>query len=237
METGGYAYPFTKAASITTKYNRNLIKHVDINDAYNYYVDMDMQKLRCIFLNSVVNFTSFADSTVTWVTDVLEDTPSEYKVCFFAHAPNVKEACFRPTNPIPNGPELLTIFNEYVNNGGTILGYFHGHTHRDNVARSDEMTYNLISTTCCAPTVHTTNLPTLGNSTTPEDRTGYNEYAFDIACIHTDTNIVNMFRFGAGFDRHIQLDGSYTTNEVIVTSTNTISGDTAILDTLCGRDI
>mgnify|MGYP003288294314 CR=1 FL=1 len=194
-----------------------------------------MQKLRCIFINSVENFVSFSDSTLEWVSAVLNGTPRNYKVSFFAHAPNIQEANHRNQTPIPNGPELVEIMNDYVDNGGTILGYYHGHTHMDNIVKADNMKFHLISTTCAQPVQYTGSgiaIPSLGACYAPQRAVGtYTEYAYDIVNIHTDTDIINIYRFGAGKNRQITPNGFSEMPETFV------PGVTMNLDELCGRDI
>ena len=232
---GAYNFPLEKVSGICNRFNRGLVKTVDDNDTCNYYVDFDMQKLRCIFINSVDNFVSFSDSTLEWISKVLNDTPKNYKVSFFAHAPNIQEANHRNQTPIPNGPELVEIMNDYVDNGGTILGYYHGHTHMDNIVKTDDMKFHLISTTCAQPVQYTGSgiaIPSLGACYAPKRAAGtYTEYAYDIVNIHTDTDIINIYRFGAGKSRQI------TPNRFGEMPETSVQGVTMNLDDLCGRDI
>lgn len=208
-----YGYPATKVLGKTNKYQRHLIPVFDPNNYANYYVDVNPLNFRMIFLDSTnvaghpVGYTT---ATINWLSSVLSVT--DKKVALFTHAPSKNGYTYNPNNQISkvvNDTEIRTALNNFVTNGGVILGHFCGHAHCDNLGKDSDMNYYIIQTACSVPRVDggvpTNERPTAGNPIYYSNRAigTINEYCIDFVCIHTDTNVVNMFRFGVGNDRTI----------------------------------
>lgn len=206
-----YGYPATKVLGKTNKYHRHLSPVFDPNNSANYYVDVKPQGLRMIFLDSAYEAghpAGYTTATISWLTGVLADTTE--KVALFTHVPSKNGYSYNPNNSVSavqNDSLVRGALNDFVSNGGTILGHFCGHAHCDNYGKDSDMNYYIIQTACSVPRlgIPTNEWPTLGNPIYYETRTigTINEYCVDFVCLHTDTNVVNMFRFGVGQDRTI----------------------------------
>ena len=206
-----YGYPATKVLGKTNKYHRHLKPTFDPNNYANFYVDVEPQGLRMIFLDSsnvAGHPAGYTTATTNWLSGILSATTK--KVCIFTHVPSKNGYSYNPRNSISavvNDGVIRGILNDFVSGGGTILGHFCGHAHCDNYGKDSDMNYYIIQTACSVPRlgIPTSEWPTAGNPIFYENRTigTINEYCVDIVCIHTDTNVVNMFRFGVGSDRTI----------------------------------
>lgn len=216
--SGGVYGNFTKPKVIgfTEKYTRHIECVYDSNNKSNFYCDFVLQGIRCIFLDSTYisgHPVGFEQATIDWFEDVaLANVPSGYKVLLFSHAPSLNAATFAPSASsmkVANDTVIRGIINTFNDGGGNLIAHFCGHAHCDNVVKQDGMTYTIIQTACAAAIpnggVAVNNRPTAGTPIYYEDRTigTINEYCIDIACIHSDTGIINLLRFGVGVDRTI----------------------------------
>lgn len=192
------------AGQTIKQYDKYLSATRDKNNIFNYYIDFIHQSLRCIFIDSVYMRWGFDENTINWVSKVLSETNENMSVMFFAHVPCLAKANFR--NTLVNESLMLDVLNGFVDNGGCILGYSHGHIHGDNIVEGKEVKFPIIATTCCV------NRGMSADSTSPKynenliyysDRSGINKYAIDILCIHPDKKKLNYFRFGVGSDREV----------------------------------
>lgn len=208
-----YGYPATKVLGKTNKYQRHLSPVFDPDNSANFYVDVYPQDLRMIFLDSTnvaghpVGYTT---ATINWLTSVLAQT--DKKVALFTHAPSKNGYTYNPGNQyskVVNDTLVMAALNNFVSGGGVLLGHFCGHAHCDNLGKDADMNYYIIQTACSVPRVDggvpSNERPTAGTPIYYSTRTigTINEYCVDFVCIHTDTNVVNMFRFGVGQDRTI----------------------------------
>lgn len=196
------ALKHSEVYGIANRYTRNIeivSNENDTNKNY-YYFDLPIQKVRCIVLDSCckTNF-GYSDSEVSWLSNIALST--EYKILVFSHM-GTKGNNTGIDFPPQNGTTV-----EAALNGKKVLGYFHGHTHWDNIIPPSDsgVDYPYISTVNAWCTK--TSLPSyveqiLGNPTT-YDRVydTYSEYAFDVVSVDTENGNINMFRFGAGADR------------------------------------
>ena len=208
-----YGYPATKVMGKTNKYHRHLSPVFDPDNSANFYVDVHPQGLRMIFLDSAYQAghpAGYTTATIAWLTSVLANTTE--KVALFTHVPSKNGYTYNPNNSVSavqNDSLVRGALNDFVSNGGTILGHFCGHAHCDNVGKDSDMNYYIIQTACSVPRVDggvpSNERPTAGTPVYYSTRTvgTINEYCVDFVCIHTDTNVVKMFRFGVGDDRTI----------------------------------
>ena len=205
LSTGeGYADALnhSEVYGIANRYTRNIeiiSNDNDTNKNY-YYFDMPVQNVRCIVLDSCCNTNfGYSEKEVTWLIDVALNTT--HKVIVFSHM-GTKGNNTGISNPPVNGERI-----ENALKNKNVLGYFHGHTHWDNIINPNMsgVDFPYISTvnSWCTKT----NLPSnvseyLGNPTTYDRKYDtYTEYAFDVVSVNTETGKIEMFRFGAGNDR------------------------------------
>ena len=179
---------------LTNKY-KNLIWS---NSKSNFYFDTK-DNVRVISLNSVSNTAKgFSTEAINFLQEALKE--DNKKIIVFSHVPARKQLNAGNTTVV-NGTQIENILNNY---NGTVIAYIHGHTHWDNIYKPNNLKFPFYSI-CCAlpikldleryrcdegnPTVYDRELNT------------YSQYCFDIFNVHTDTNIIKSFRFGAGKDR------------------------------------
>ena len=190
----------------------------------NYYIDDSTYSLRLVFLDGVsIRTTGYSYATIEFLKTALIDVPSGYRIICFSHTPTRASAQNGTTvyggnieltpEQLPNGissysDTIESVLNEYVEGGGVVLGFFHGHVHIDNIVQEEGMQFKLIAENCQkvgAPSASQFNAITAGGANkkrwtgrTNADDSGY---SFDTCVIHNNT--IKMFRYGAGEDRII----------------------------------
>lgn len=127
----GYHARFTDAEMYGFFHRYNEVEVVRDSNPSNYYVDYKNHKLRMIILDSCYDGSGFSTATVTWLTNVLSGAESDYKFVIFSHVPTRPELNYNASIPIENHAEVENLLKSY---GTRVLGYFHGHTHMDNVS-------------------------------------------------------------------------------------------------------
>ena len=210
-----YGYSAEKVLGKTDKYQRYMKPVFDSSNYANFYVDVEPQGLRMIFLDSTNvagHPVGYTQATVNWLTSVLAN--SSGNIALFTHAPSKNGYSYNPTNNISkvvNDDLVRTALNAYVQGGGKVLGHYCGHAHCDNYGKESDMEYYIIQTACSVPRVDggvpSNERPNLGNPIYYSDRAvgTIKEWCIDVACIHTDIDEVHLFRFGVGQDRSITL--------------------------------
>ena len=210
-----YGYSAEKVLGKTDKYQRYMKPVFDSSNYANFYVDVEPQGLRMIFLDSTNvagHPVGYTQATVNWLTSVLAN--SSGNIALFTHAPSKNGYSYNPTNNISkvvNDVLVRTALNTYVQGGGKVLGHYCGHAHCDNYGKESDMEYYIIQTACSVPRVDggvpSNERPNLGTPIYYSDRTvgTINEWCIDVACIHADIDEVHLFRFGVGQDRSITL--------------------------------
>lgn len=172
------------------------LKMIYSADKSSWYTDID--GVRFIGLNSVSNTAyGFSEDVIEFLQNALE---TENKIVLFSH--NAPYGGVMPNDGQPlNGNGIINAMSEKIND---IFAYFHGHTHWDNVYQpSGGVKY--ISTCCAMPVKVSESLYCSNGNPTAYTRElmKLSEFCFDIVNIHTDTGIINMYRFGVGSDRVI----------------------------------
>ena len=219
-----YGFSQKLATGIAGKYGR-YIKTIKQGDGYSYYFDFEDQKVRFIVLDSVSNTAmGFANSVLNWVENTALGTlPASYKVAFFAHCPT--HSSLIENNPtVENGTQLESIINSFISNGGTVLGYFHGHTHFDNVAKRGNIIE--IATTTEQNVVSEGMNGTLSGCPIKYfgrlwgDKT---VFSIDFMLFDLDESIVKIYRFGVGKDRTISSSFTPINSSISVSETVDLS--------------
>ena len=217
-QTSVYPYPESKVLGLCGKGAEWIEEHHYTQDPLSagYYVDFSRHKVRLIFIDSVsYSAVGFSPNSIAFITEAFSNVPSGYKVIVCSHAatrgPGVYYSTMKNWEPVEN------IMSNFVSNGGTILAILHGHDHYDNVVFIDGVPYPYISICCAENSWHTVGekieagvqgnpVSYKAHSATRGDAIGtYNEWLFDIMCVHPDTNTLKFFRFGIGEDRTVTL--------------------------------
>ena len=197
----------------------------DTGSSLTYYFDVTKNDETVRFI--VVDGTFFSakgysPDTVSFVQTALQDAATnEYKVVIFNHIPlRWSEYDKRPGHNPRNASNEDAFISVLKNSGATILAYIHGHAHADNVVTAEtentasgtypyaDIPFPMISISC--QRIYGSSGPYIGNYTQYGTRNvnSYQGYCFDVVALHTDTGILDFYRFGAGDS------GTYPTRSV-----------------------
>ncbi len=168
-----------------------------------YYVDFEKQKLRCLFLHSFNHREKirygFSMEEVEWVKQVLVQTPDAYRVLVFAHVPLLPEMHFW-TKEIRNSKEMLEALEKYVQQGGKILAYIHGHNHADQIYYGKR--FPIVSIGCAKCEDFKDKKPE-GAVTYARKMGTLTQELWDVMIVNGKKGEIEFIRFGAGEDRRI----------------------------------
>lgn len=180
------------------------------NDKPYYYKDFTSHKLRVLFLYSFDhtqegqnNRYGFPQEEVDWVQDVLNQTPSDYKVLICSHVPLLAEMHFW-SEKIRNESEMVQVLENY--NGSSsgrdrkILGYIHGHSHADQIYKG--LSFPIIAIGCNKCEDFKDKKPE-GSVTYDRKMHTLTQDLWDVLLVNTKTARLDFVRFGAGEDRAV----------------------------------
>lgn len=165
----------------------------------NYYVDFDEYDIRVVCLG--VDYVSFTIDTKTWLENVALNTNK--KVVVLAHCPTRPEWGYN--NDVQNGVAYIeTPLKTFVNNGGKVLVYIHGHTHGDKISTASDLPFAEISIGCAKYEKMSSGT----EGATYQDRNANDEtkILFDLVCVDQTSKKVHFIRYGAGSDRYVSYD-------------------------------
>ena len=169
-----------------------------------YHKDFPEQRIRMYFLDSFdpgrQQRYGFSDEELGWLRRSLRKVPGGYRLLFFSHVPPLARLHVW-SDEILNEKKLLQILNEYQKNGGKILAWIHGHNHADQVTGSPE--FPIVSIGCSKTEAFAEHKPR--GSVTYERRLDEpRQELWDILICHAGRHELDLVRFGAGKDRHIE---------------------------------
>lgn len=171
-----------------------------------YYVDFQGEKLRCLFLYSFDHKEKvrygFPEEEIAWTKEVLTAIPADYRVLIFSHVPLLPEMHFW-TKEIRNSSLMLGILEDYVRNGGKILGYIHGHNHADQINK--EKKFPIISIGCAKCEDFKDKKPE-GAVTYDRKMGTVTQELWDVLVVDPQNGKIDFVRFGAGENRSICLN-------------------------------
>ena len=186
------------------------------------YYDVDDCNLRVILLDSLLDDSQysasaspwgFTNDTLAWVRDVALDTDKQ--VVFFSHVPCTAAFDYGSSSggtPVENGEAMKAVINNFISGGGVVVGFFHGHTHWDNIAQAESgqtgqgasalfkevcsgtARYDTHDTSYWAYVAPGATIPARAEGTVTQE-------LWDIIVINTEDRAVTMVRFGAGSNR------------------------------------
>lgn len=143
---------------------------------------------------------------------LVEGVTSKTKIVIFAHVPTTQEIGDRDVmNGVLKafvnkstysgnyageyGYDAVSVNVDFTDAKGTLVGYFHGHTHVDSLNTANG--FNIIGTRCDAAEENDATLKA-------ERVTGtVTEQSFDVFTVNTKTRTINATKIGAGSDREI----------------------------------
>lgn len=163
--------------------------------ASNYYIDYPAMKIRMIMFDSCYYSSGFSTDMISWMSNLLATTPSDYKFIFFTHQSTEPQANAGVTPQNASG--LKALLAQYKDR---IYCYIHGHTHYDYVNYSNEFVQ--IGLCSAVPDQPSQNVPTGGVQPTRTIGT-VTQDCISVLIILPDEEKVELVRFGAGSDNSI----------------------------------
>ena len=204
--------PITEAEMYSDMFRQNAINIIRPDGKLYGYRDFDAYGIRVIYLNSSggdgthggqgANW-KYPDDELTWVENVALNT--EYQVLFFSHMP-MTEGTISTASTLPwNGNPLKTIVNNFIDNGGTVIGLIYGHTHYDyeyNNGKFYEVSIGCEDYTYTATETHPTASYAPSSAVIPARmRYTVTQDLWDVVIVRPVSRTVKLVRFGAGADR------------------------------------
>ena len=172
-----------------------------------YYQDFEAQKLRLLVLYSFDHTQKtqetrygFPIEEVTWVQQVLDSTPIDYKVLICSHVPLLAKMHYW-SKEIRNSDAMIAAFNSFITRGGTILGFIHGHNHAEQI--NNEFAFPIISIGCTKCEDFKDRKPE-GSYTYNRQMKTINQDLWDVLIVKPKENKLEFVRFGAGEDRTVK---------------------------------
>lgn len=169
------------------------VEYHSILRATDYYVDFDTLRIVCI----TAEYTTFQPETAEWLrTEALE---TDKEVLVLAHCPTRPEWGFR--NDIENGDLIEEELKKFIDSGGTVVAYIHGHDHGDMI--SDAGDWKEVAIGCSRFHVPSSN-GTPGMTFWERKEEDESKLLFDIVCIDQKERTIRFIRFGTGEDRAVK---------------------------------
>ena len=172
-----------------------------------YYEDFSNYKLRLIVLYSFDHTQKtqetrygFPIEEVTWVQQILDSTPVDFKVLICSHVPLLAKMHYW-SKEIRNSDAMIVAFNSFITRGGTILGYIHGHNHAEQI--NNELAFPIISIGCTKCEDFKDRKPE-GSYTYDRTIKTVTQDLWDVLIVKPKENKLEFVRFGAGEDRTIE---------------------------------
>jgi glycosyltransferase involved in cell wall biosynthesis len=186
------------------------------------YEDIGGKHLRLVFLDSFDVECSpqygYSRTCIEWLRLVLEDTPPARRVIVFSHLPPVARL-LDDASELRGEAELMAVLNGHASN---ILGFIHGHTHRDYLDNEEAFPVVSIASASCGCAAGSSVSSAAGNSvssaangtlgkqepsqqTLPQRELGsITQECWDVLLVDPTTDTLRFIRFGAGNDRIIE---------------------------------
>ena len=176
------------------------------NNGLDYYFDYPQFNIRIIAIDSnYYNSTTkswnygYADSTVSWLTNILADTPSGYAVLLLSHMSPVYS--HNADNYLyPNMELIQNVIQGFINSGGDFIGTFYGHSHLDWSTATPWLDISF----CCGKLHNgsvTPDLENMPNAVAPDRVIGTaTEDCWSVVLILPESRKIKVIRFGAGND-------------------------------------
>ena len=179
-----------------------------------WYKDIPWLGLRVIGLDYLMDdavytdhsYWGFTTEQIEWVRDTALNTSNQ--VVFFSHGPCTTEYGYGrkgvPTT-VHNGDTLRGVIESFISNGGTVVGFFHGHTHWDFIGQYSQTNgFKEVSTGRSVMDTWTiANITYHPEGIVFEEKTinTVTQELWDTIVIKPQNRVVDIIRFGAGSDR------------------------------------
>ena len=174
-----------------------------------YFADLPGKKLRMIFLSSFDSRKKepgkkygFSLKERIWLRRILNGTPERYRVIVFSHVPLLPEMHVW-SRDIRGSKELLSLLEAFQAERHALLAFVHGHNHADQTEK--DHTFPIISVGCSKLESFPEKKP-VGAVCYKRERDTVTQELWDVMRIRADGTGLDLFRFGAGRDRHLRTD-------------------------------
>lgn len=164
-----------------------------------YYVDIDQLRVVCLTADGA----TFLSETAEWLRNTALNT--DLPVLVLSHIPTRPEWGFH--EDVVGGDLIETELKSFIDSGGTIIAFVHGHDHGDMINQvftdDGEVLWNEIAVACSRFHVPTSN-GTPGMMFWERNENDATMVIFDVVSIDLEEKTVRFIRFGAGEDREIK---------------------------------
>ena len=164
-----------------------------------YYVDFPELRVVCLSAEG----TTFQQETAKWMGETALDT--ELPVLILSHIPTRPEWGFH--NDVQGGEIIETELKSFVERGGTVICYIHGHDHGDMISavtdENGEKLWSEVAVACSRFHVPQSN-GTPGMTFLRRNKDDATMVVFDVVSIDLEKRAILFIRFGAGEDRKIE---------------------------------
>lgn len=188
------------------------VPNVD-NHGLDYYIDYPEFKIRMFCLDSNHYYSGdessphgylncwwygFQDSTVIWMREQLAAIPAGWSVLVLTHMSAIKEnnadnVAYR------NMAEMKSVIQNYINNGGSYIATFYGHSHCDWSATTPWLEISFDCQKCYNSSPSYPNMPGATHATRTQGTAS--EDCWNIVIVQPNSRKIKVIRFGAGNDR------------------------------------
>ena len=171
-----------------------------------YKIDDDRRQLRFLFLSSFDSEREtendryvYSEEECQWLREALKETPPEYGVLVFSHVPLLPEMHVW-SDGIHGSAEVLQILKDFQQQRHTLLAYFHGHNHCDQIERKHSFPIVAIG---CGKLESFPEKKPAGAVCYERERGTVTQDLWDVVRVSRDHNTIDLIRFGAGEDRRL----------------------------------
>lgn len=186
-------------------YLGHLTTELTTSHGLSYYKDITSHELRFIFLASyderrkVLRY-GYENSQLKWLEEVLQNTPSRYKVILYSHVPPMKELDYWSLK-IRKEKQLISLLEDYNKKEEYhIMAFIHGHTHADYVHYG--LSFPIISIGCNKYEYFMEHKPKRA-TTPPRKRGAANQDLWEVMLVNPREHKIELVRYGAGESRSI----------------------------------
>lgn len=172
-----------------------------------YYADFKEEQIRCIFLESFdyrenIRY-GFSDEELNWLESILIEAQLGWDILIFSHVPPIPRLHYW-SNEIRGSQRLMQILTRYQNSKkGKILAFIHGHNHADQIDYLEG--FPIVSIGCAKCEFFIDKKPE-GSITYEREVGTLSQELWDILIISKNKKCLDFIRFGAGENRHVELE-------------------------------
>lgn len=181
--------------SILNKNNKDVVRNA--NRPLDYYIDYEEYGIRIICISIDNAYVRYALETKTWLENIALNTDKQ--IIVLSHCATKSKWGYK--NDITNGDFVETPLKTFVENGGTIIAFIHGHTHGDLIETDTDISWTEVSVGCglFEQITDTDGFPN-GMFFPSRNANDYTKILFDLICVDQTNRKIHFIRYGAGQD-------------------------------------